>query len=113
MLDPEQCTDAERTGLRRRHVLAGMAAAGAATMLPSLLRNEAFADVPELPRWSDPTSWGGSVPGTGAVVTVAQPTLLDTDVQVAGLVIAPGASLVFDPAKSVSVVSSGNVEVFG
>lgn len=63
--------------------------------------------------WSDPATWDGRPPGPADVVTVANSVVLDTDVHVAGVVIEPGATLSFDPGKTITLESSGNVVVRG
>jgi hypothetical protein len=64
-------------------------------------------------RWSDPATWGGQVPGPGDVATVTGSIVVDTDIQVEGLRIEPGATLTFDPDRAITVESSGNVVVKG
>jgi hypothetical protein len=61
-------------------------------------------------RWSDPATWGGQVPGPTSVATVSGVVTLDRSVTVAGVVIAPGAQLVFEPGASVTLTTTGNVE---
>jgi hypothetical protein len=68
---------------------------------------------PGMARWSDPASWGGAVPGEGDVATVTQPVLLDVDAKVAGVEVEAAGELVFDPAQSHTLTSSGNVVVHG
>lgn len=68
---------------------------------------------PAMARWSDPATWGGSVPGPGDVAGVSQPVLLDVDAEVAGVDIQPGGEVVFDPAASRTLTSTGNVVVAG
>ena len=46
-------------------------------------------------------------------MTVANSVVLDTDVHVAGVVIEPGATLSFDPGKTITLESTGNVVVRG
>jgi hypothetical protein len=64
-------------------------------------------------RWSDPKSWSNGVPGAGDVAVVSRRILLDLDTQVAGVVIDPAGELVFDPAASRTLRSTGNVVVRG
>jgi hypothetical protein len=64
-------------------------------------------------KWSDPATWGGEVPGEGDVAVVDQPILLDVDTQVAGVEIGPAGDLVFDPAASRRLRSTGNIVVNG
>jgi hypothetical protein len=64
-------------------------------------------------RWSDPETWGGSVPGRDDVAVVSDAMLLDKNVRVAGIVIEPRGNLSFHPQKSVRVESTGNVVVRG
>jgi hypothetical protein len=68
---------------------------------------------PSIALWSDPATWGGQVPGPADVAGVTQPVLLDVDAQVAGVQIAEGGELVFDPAASRTLTSTGNVVVAG
>ncbi|MGQ0670205.1 MAG: G8 domain-containing protein [Actinomycetota bacterium] len=63
--------------------------------------------------WSDPATWGGTLPGPNSVVTIAKPVFLDTSPQVAGVTIAEGGSLIFDPGASRTLTSTGNVVVMG
>ncbi|HEX6569440.1 MAG TPA: hypothetical protein VF015_09750, partial [Acidimicrobiales bacterium] len=64
-------------------------------------------------RWSDPATWGGKVPGPGDVAVVDRPVVLDVDAAVAGVRVEAGGELVFDPAASRTLTSSGNVVVAG
>lgn len=64
-------------------------------------------------RWSDPNTWGGRVPGPDSIVTINKPVILDTATQVAGVIVEPGGELIFDPARSVTLSSTGNVIVRG
>lgn len=64
-------------------------------------------------RWSDPATWGGSVPGPGSVAVVQGTVVLDVDAKVAGVTIPAGSTLLFDPARSVTLRSTGNVTVEG
>jgi len=68
---------------------------------------------PGLARWSDPATWGGQVPGPADVAGVSQPVLLDVDAAVAGVQVAEGGELIFDPAASRTLTSTGNVVVAG
>lgn len=63
--------------------------------------------------WSDPATWGGKVPGRTDVARVTGAVILDVDAHVAGVVIEPGAALVFDPNASRTLSSDGNVVVRG
>ena len=53
------------------------------------------------------------MPGPADVAGVSQPVLLDVDAQVAGVQIAEGGELIFDPAASRTLTSTGNVVVAG
>jgi hypothetical protein len=64
-------------------------------------------------RWSDPKSWPNGVPGAGDVATVSRRILLDQDAKVAGVVVDPAGELVFDPAASRTLQSTGNVVIRG
>jgi hypothetical protein len=68
---------------------------------------------PAMARWSDPATWGGRVPGDGDVAVLDKPVLLDTDPTVAGVRVEPAGELVFDPAASHTLTSTGNVIVAG
>src|SRR5204862_453436 len=65
------------------------------------------------PRWSNPNTWGGKVPGAGDVAYVTKAVLLDVDATVAGVQIQPGGTLTFDPASNRTLKSTGNVVVSG
>jgi hypothetical protein len=101
-------------GHSRRSFLAYSGLALGAVAIPlagkQLLGGAGDADAAPASRWSDPTTWGGQVPGPGSVATVTGQVTLDQDVTVGGVVIAPGAQLVFDPTKSVTLTTTGNVE---
>ena len=71
------------------------------------------AGPPPIARWSDPATWGGQVPGPGDVAGISQPVLLDVDAEVAGVQIAEGGELVFDPTASRTLSSAGNILVAG
>jgi hypothetical protein len=60
-------------------------------------------------RWSDPATWGGQLPGPSTVVTVDRPILVDVDASVAGVRITAAGSLIFDPAVSHRLRSTGNI----
>jgi len=64
-------------------------------------------------RWSDPLTWTGPVPGPGDTASVRGEVYLDTDAEVAGVIIGPDDALVFDPGASRSLRSTGNVVVEG
>ncbi|MGQ0668366.1 MAG: hypothetical protein ACT4PO_01605 [Actinomycetota bacterium] len=53
------------------------------------------------------------VPTPGSVWVISSPVTLDADATVAGVVVQPGGTLTFDPAKSVTLLSTGNVVVQG
>jgi hypothetical protein len=92
---------------RRRFLAASGAVAGTAAVLtwvPGARRAAAAQQ-----RWSDPATWGGAVPGPGQMATVSGVVVLDADVTVGGVTIQPGAQLVFDPQRSVTLTSTGNV----
>lgn len=64
-------------------------------------------------RWSDADGWGGSVPRPGDRVEIRDAVLLDTDAEVAGLVIEDGGALRFPPSRSATLTSRGNVVLHG
>jgi hypothetical protein len=68
---------------------------------------------PDLPRWSDPASWGGKVPGPGDVATIGHKVMLDVDATVKGVVVEGAGELIFDPATTRKLTSTGNVVVMG
>jgi hypothetical protein len=124
----------ERGGVTRRHLLVAGGAVGA-----GYLATRAFIGGDDAPttapvtsasgtpstgssgappavdgaRWSDPETWGGSVPGPADRAVVSSDVLLDVDARVAGVEILEGASLVFDPAASRHLASSQNIVVAG
>src|SRR5689334_12883414 len=103
----------ERTHSRRSFLAySGLALGAVAIPLAGkqLLGGAGGAGAAPASRWSDPTTWGGQVPGAGSVATVTGVVTLDQDVTVGGVVIAPGAQLVFDPTTSVTLTTTGNVE---
>ncbi|HEX8803385.1 MAG TPA: hypothetical protein VF743_04305, partial [Acidimicrobiales bacterium] len=61
----------------------------------------------------DAATWGGTVPGAGDTAVVDKPVLLDVDARVAGVRVGAGGELVFDPAASRTLTSTGNVAVEG
>lgn len=98
--------------LSRRQVLASAAViSGAGVLLSAVGLPSGVADAVELHRWSDPATWGGTVPEPGAAVTIDKDVLLDVDAATNGVLVLPGASLTFDPAVSRTLTSSGNVEL--
>jgi G8 domain len=64
-------------------------------------------------RWSDPGTWPDGVPGPNQVAKIAGTVVLDTDARVAGVAIAPGGKLIFEPRASRRLESTGNVVVRG
>jgi hypothetical protein len=124
-------------GVTRRQVLAVAGVAGAGLVVARLLGSddEPEASAPDTTAgppetdgssgaapappsiegalWSDPDTWGGAVPGSADVAVVDRDVVLDVDTRVAGVEIADGASLVFDPGASRHLASSGNVVVAG
>lgn len=70
-------------------------------------------DLSDLARWSDPATWGGSLPIDGAAVTLPTSILLDQSVNVGSLSVPEGTALIFDPVQSLVLESTGNVIVEG
>ncbi|MFD8479836.1 hypothetical protein [Kitasatospora sp. NPDC059673] len=64
-------------------------------------------------RWSDAKGWGGKVPGAGSAVRITDKVVLDGDAKVGSLLIDTGGSLVFATDRSLTLESTGNVEVRG
>ncbi|CAN5743538.1 hypothetical protein BH20ACT2_BH20ACT2_10060 [soil metagenome] len=112
MEDPELSSDS--LSRRRLFKLAGVAGGALALDMAgfSPWRQPAGAQA-DAGAWSDPATWGGSVPGPADLATVSQPVLLDVDASVAGVVIVPGGELIFDPGRSITLSSSANVVVQG
>lgn len=97
----------------RRRFIQGAAVLGAGLAADYLsFGGDADAGV-RLHRWSSPRTWGGRVPGRGDVVRITKDVLLDVNARVRGIVIEPGASLVFHPRRSITLRSRGNVIVNG
>lgn len=110
-----QGPDASAHPVTRRRVLQLAGVAGGAVLAdavglrPFLGRAGAATNA----KWSDPATWGGQVPGPGDVATISTAVTLDVDTQVAGVVVDSGGELIFDPAASVKLSSTGNVTVRG
>lgn len=88
----------------------------ATTAPPSTAAESTAAPAPEAPPvalWSDPATWGGTVPGEADVVVIDKPIVLDVDARVAGVRIGTAGELTFDPAQTRTLESTGNVEVSG
>jgi hypothetical protein len=67
-------------------------------------------------RWSDPAVWGGRVPGATDTAKVAPRMTVSFDpgvARVAGVEVAAESTLAFDPGRSATLESSGNVVVQG
>lgn len=99
----------------RRRFLHLVGATGVLAAAPSLTgwARSANAAVPGAALWSDPATWGGTVPGPSTIATISKPIALDVDATVAGVTIAPGGILIFDPAASRTLTSTGNIVVQG
>lgn len=102
-----------RAQLDRRAFLSLALVATGAVVATSVGLPLSVARAAELPRWSDPVTWGGSVPARGARVVLDKAVLLDVDVHVGGLVIEEGGALHFDPDATRTLTSAGNVVVRG
>ncbi len=97
---------------RRAFLRGAVISGGLLAAQPSLLLPRALART-RIARWSDPQTWGGSVPGENDVAVVSKPILLDVNAAVAGVKVRRGGRLIFHPRRSVALFSSGNVEVRG
>lgn len=106
-------TPNELFGMTRRHVLQGSAAVASASGLVAATPQRARAATQDLPRWSEPETWGGAIPGPGQVAVIDKPVLLDRDASVAGVDVGSDGRLVFDPTRSVTLRSTGNVTIAG
>ena len=56
--------------------------------------------------WSDPTSWGGTVPSAGATVAIDVNCVIDEDVEVANLSISDGAILTLQSGNTLTVTGT-------
>ena len=98
----------------RRQLLRGSFAVAAATGGVAAAGRTAAVGSQSLPAWSDPATWGtAGVPRPGAAVVLDFPVRLDQDIQVASLHVECGGHVVLDPDRSVTIRSTGNVEVCG
>ena len=98
---------------RRQVLRASLAVAAAGGVVATAGRTSAVGSE-SLPAWSDPATWGtAGVPRPGSVVVVDFPVRLDRDIDVAGLHVECGGHLVLDPQKSVTIRTTGNVEICG
>lgn len=60
--------------------------------------------------WLDPASWqSGNVPGVTDVAMIVRDMTLSGIVTVAGVHVAPGVTLSFDPDVSCKITTTGNV----
>jgi hypothetical protein len=103
------------SGVTRRRFLR-LAGAALLSVLPSrLLWGADTAVAGQLTgwRWSDPQTWGGRVPGPRDVAVISKKVILDVNAQVAGVIVKPGAQLVYHPRRSVTLRSTGNVVIRG
>lgn len=98
---------------RRLLQLAGLAGGALAVDLAGLARVVPGAGAAAGSRWSDPATWGGSVPGPDDVATISTDVVLDSDASVAGVEVEPGGSLTFQPDASVTLRSTANVVILG
>lgn len=110
---PHRSRDAGSRLTRRRFLRLAGAAAGGTVILSVGGTRSAGARRAKPHPWSEPSTWGGSVPGPNDVAVVRRTVILDVNAQVAGVVIERGAKLIFDPARSRTLESSGNVVVEG
>lgn len=70
-------------------------------------------DTQKLLRWSDPATWDGPPPRSGDEVIVRGRVLFDLDRRVGGLSVERRAELAFDPSKTATLSSDGNVVIDG
>lgn len=103
------------TPISRRRILqlAGVAGGALALDAVGVAPPASAAKAAATSRWSLATTWGGAVPGPGDVATITTTILLDADTEVAGIEVAPGGALVFDPSRRVTLTTTGNVVVRG
>ena len=112
--------------MRRGPLLAVLATAAAVVLGVALLalrsRNEAPTGSGAVVRsvrsgsWSDRAVWGGRLPGTTDTAKVTGGTTVSVDaatVRVAGVEVAAGGTLAFDPERSAALESTGNVVIDG
>lgn len=108
-------SEISRRSFLRIVVRAGLGALAASTIgrFPSLGGTLAHAARRRSGYWSDPQTWGGKVPGRNSVAIVTKRIVLDVDARVRGVIIKGTGKLVFHPARSVTLRSTGNVVVRG
>lgn len=92
--------------MSRQTFLLGLAAVASVPVVGSLIRSNVASAAGTL--WSQ--LYG---PNPSGPITVTGPVVLDIDATVESLTIAAGADLTFDPSKSVTLQSRGNVIVDG
>ena len=63
--------------------------------------------------WSNPATWGGTLPTISDTVSIAHVVTYDDAATVAGVTIATGGELRFDPGATATLTSTGNVVVNG
>lgn len=102
-----------RPQLDRRSFLSLALVATGAVVATSVGLPLSAASAAGLPKWSDPATWGGTVPARGAKVVLVKAVLLDVDVHVGELVIEAAGALHFDPDATRTLTSDGNVVVRG
>lgn len=106
--------------INRRRFLRIAGVAGLGTLASTIVRFPAFRNFSALAagrepiaRWSDPTTWGGRVPGNKDVAVISKKILLNVNARVRGVVIKRGGALIFHPDRTITLISKGNVVVRG
>lgn len=107
----------------KKRVRSGLVFAGIFAVLGGiyLLSRSDAAPTPGLPTptisvaqaggaWSNPSTWTPArVPSAADVVDITKNVVIDTNTTVAGIHINSGSELTFDPTKSITLNSSGNI----
>lgn len=107
-----EASEASTWGRRRFLGALALAALPSASLVSALDQRRGQAATRA--RWSDPAAWpDGVVPGPSSIARVTKAIVLDRTVRVAGVVVERGASLAFDPERSLTLSSAGNVVVRG
>lgn len=95
-----------------RHAGLGILVVAAPACLPTAAARSATA-AGAGGAWSDPGTWGGSVPDAGTDVVVDRPVRIDRNIAVRSLRVTSSGVLTLDPGANIEVRSTGNVVVEG
>jgi len=98
----------------RRSLLAYASASGLALVLAT--HAPASARIRRSERngpWGSRRTWGGSIPSKRDVVVIAHDVRLDRSRSASGVIVNRGATLLFNPSRTVVLTSTGNVVIKG